>query len=66
MRAVGIGVQVHYVPIYRHPLYADLGLGPDHFPATEAAYAGLLSLPMYAGLSDDDQDVVVRTLETAL
>jgi len=66
LREAGIGVQVHYVPIYRHRLYADLGLDPRNFPATEAAYDGLLSLPMYPDLTDDDQDVVVSALEAAL
>src|SRR5712691_4823371 len=32
LRAGGVGVQVHYVPIYRHPLYADLGIDPSQFP----------------------------------
>jgi len=66
MRANGIGVQVHYVPIYRHPLYADLGLGPGDFPNTEAVYAGLLSLPLFPDLTDDEQDRVVEVLEAAL
>ena len=66
MREAGIGVQVHYVPIYRHPLYADLGLDPNTFPATENAYSRLLSLPMYPDLTDDEQDDVVRALEAAL
>ncbi|MDQ6799053.1 MAG: DegT/DnrJ/EryC1/StrS family aminotransferase [Actinomycetota bacterium] len=65
MRDAGIGVQVHYVPIYRHPLYADLRLGPEDFPVTEAVYAGLLSLPMYPDLTDDEQNQVVRALEAA-
>ena len=59
-------MQVHYVPIYRHPLYADLGLYPNTFPATENAYSRLLSLPMYPDLTDDEQDDVVRALEAAL
>lgn len=66
MRAAGIGVQVHYVPIYRHPLYADLGLDPADFPETERAYAGLLSLPLHPGLTDDQQDQVVAALTRAL
>ena len=66
MRAAGIGVQVHYVPIYRHPLIARLGVTPDQFPETEHVYAGLLSLPLHAGLSDDDQDRVVDALRAAL
>jgi dTDP-4-amino-4,6-dideoxygalactose transaminase len=60
--AAGIGTQVHYVPIYRHPLYEDLDVTPDQFPNTEAAYAGLLSLPLFPALTDREQDIVVETL----
>ena len=66
MRAAGIGVQVHYVPIYRHPLFAPFGFAPSDFPETERAYEGLLSLPMYPGLTDDEQRRVVETLASAL
>jgi UDP-4-amino-4,6-dideoxy-N-acetyl-beta-L-altrosamine transaminase len=66
LRAAGIAVQVHYVPIHRHPLYADLGVTRDEFPETERAYAGLLSLPMYADLTDDEQDRVVAELTRIL
>ena len=62
MHAAGIGVQVHYVPIYRHPLFADLGRSGADFPETERAYEGLLSLPLYPGLSEADQDRVVEVL----
>jgi dTDP-4-amino-4,6-dideoxygalactose transaminase len=66
MRAEAIGVQVHYVPIYRHPVYARLGFLPEQFPETEQAYAGLLSLPIYPGLRDEEQDRVVAVLRRAV
>jgi perosamine synthetase len=62
MRAAGIGVQVHYVPLYRHTLYADLNLSRRDFPQTEEAYEGLLSLPLYPDLTDAEQDFVIETL----
>ena len=62
LRAAGIGVQVHYPPIYRHPLFAPLGTAPTDYPETERAYAGLLSLPMYPALTEAQQDQVVETL----
>jgi dTDP-4-amino-4,6-dideoxygalactose transaminase len=65
LRASGIGVQVHYVPLYRHPLLADLG-PPERFPNCERAYDRLLSLPMFPSMSDADQDAVVAALEVAL
>ncbi len=59
MREAGVGVQVHYEPIYRLAAY---GGDPARFPQTEAETARLLSLPMHAGLTDADQNTVVETL----
>lgn len=67
LRAGGIGVQVHYVPLYRHPVYAPFAPeGPAGFPGTEAVYGGLLSLPLFPALRDDEQDVVVQQLTSVL
>lgn len=66
MRAANIGVQVHYVPIYRHPIYADLHISPAEYPETELAYEGLLSLPMFPTLTKSDQDRVVEVLTGAV
>jgi dTDP-4-amino-4,6-dideoxygalactose transaminase len=66
MRGAGVGVQVHFVPIYRHPLNADLGVDPADFPNTEAAYERLLSLPLFPDLTESEQNEVVARLEFAL
>jgi UDP-4-amino-4,6-dideoxy-N-acetyl-beta-L-altrosamine transaminase len=66
LRARGIGVQVHYAPIHRHPAYERLGFRREDFPAAEAAYAGLLSLPLYPDLTATDQDTVIATLREVL
>jgi perosamine synthetase len=66
MRAAGIGVQVHYVPIYRHPTFAGLGVSASEFPETERVYAGLLSLPLFPALTESEQDRVVEVLVGAL
>ena len=65
LRARSVGTQVHYVPVYRHPLYAHLG-PPERYPETEAAYEGLLSLPLFPTLTEDEQDEVVAALEEIL
>ena len=62
LRTAGIAAQVHYVPIYKHPFYADTGRSGADFPETERAYDGLLSLPLYPGLTEADQDRVVEVL----
>ena len=62
LHQAGIGVQVHYVPIYRHPIYRDAGVAPADYPETERAYKGLLSLPLYPDLTEAEQDLVVEVL----
>lgn len=62
LHAAGIGVQVNYIPVYWHPVYADLGYRRGMCPVAEAFYAEELSLPLFVDLSDSDQDRVVETL----
>jgi UDP-4-amino-4,6-dideoxy-N-acetyl-beta-L-altrosamine transaminase len=67
LRAAGLGVQVHYVPVYRLPYYRDRLRAPqDDCPNAEAYYWGAISLPMFPGLSDDDVRRVVDDLQRAL
>lgn len=60
LRAEGIGVNVHYVPVYMHPFYRSrFGTGPGLCPNAEQAYEEILSLPMFPAMTDTDvQDVV--------
>lgn len=62
MRAAGILVNVHYIPIHTQPYYRDLGFAHGDFPEAERYYAGAISLPMFPALSDADQDHVIATL----
>ncbi|GAA3227367.1 DegT/DnrJ/EryC1/StrS family aminotransferase [Actinocorallia longicatena] len=62
MRAAGIGVQVNYIPVHWHPVFADLGYRRGLCPRAEAFYAEQLSLPLYPGLSRSDQDRVCDAL----
>jgi perosamine synthetase len=62
LRAEGIGVQVHYVPIYWHPYYARLGFVRGICGNVEKTYARCLSLPIFPGLEDADVERVVATL----
>ena len=67
LRAAGIGVQVHYIPIYRLPHYRDtLGYAQDECPAAEEYYWGAISLPMFPGVTRSDVERVVRELKEAL
>src|SRR2546423_1156234 len=62
MRAAGIGVNVHYLPVYMHSYYQSLGYRKGLCPVAERAYDALLSLPMWHGLSDIDQTRVIQRL----
>ncbi|PHV12487.1 UDP-4-amino-4,6-dideoxy-N-acetyl-beta-L-altrosamine transaminase [Chitinimonas sp. BJB300] len=66
LRAGGIGVNVHYIPVHLQPYYTALGFRPGDFPEAERYYAEAISLPMYAGLTDAQQDEVVVQLRAAL
>jgi UDP-4-amino-4,6-dideoxy-N-acetyl-beta-L-altrosamine transaminase len=66
LRAAGIGVNVHYVPIHLQPFYRARGFKPGQFPVAEAYAAQALSIPLYPALSDAQQDRVVAELSRAL
>ena len=66
LRAVGIGVQVHYLPVYLHPLYKKLGYKKGLCPNAEAWYAGEISLPLFPALTLAQQKRVAQALITAL
>lgn len=66
LRADGVGVNLHYIPVHTQPHYRAMGFRPGQFPQAEAYYAEAISIPLYAGLSDADQDLVVAALERAL
>lgn len=63
LRAEGIGVNVHYVPVHLHPYYRRrFGYAGGEFPVAEAAYESLISLPMFHGMTDGDVDDVVQAV----
>jgi UDP-4-amino-4,6-dideoxy-N-acetyl-beta-L-altrosamine transaminase len=66
LRAADVGVNVHYIPVHLQPYYRRLGFEPGSFPEAERYYAEAISLPMYATLSEGDQDRVTRALREAL
>jgi UDP-4-amino-4,6-dideoxy-N-acetyl-beta-L-altrosamine transaminase len=59
LRARGLGVQVHYIPVHTQPYYRRLGSRPGDCPEAERYYAEAISLPMFAALSDADQEQVI-------
>ena len=66
MRTAGIGVNLHYIPIHTQPFYQAMELDYGQFPEAESYYAEAISIPIYAGMSDEDQRRVVMVLTQAL
>ena len=62
LRAAGIGVNLHYIPVYRQPYYARLGYDTAGFPEAERYYTEAITLPLYPTLTDDQQSDVVCAL----
>lgn len=66
MRAAGIGVQVHYIPVHLQPYYRALGFKPGQCPEAERYAEEALSLPLYPALTDGEQEQVVAALKQSL
>ena len=62
LRERGVGVSVHYIPIQTHPYYQQFGFKEGDFPSSESYYETALSLPLYSGMSFQDQDKVVASI----
>ena len=66
LRAQGIGVNLHYIPVHTHPYYKDMGFEPENFPKAMQYYQEAISLPMFQGLSEDNQSQVIDAVKIAL
>lgn len=66
LHKAGIGANVHYIPVYRQPYYEHLGFNAGYCPEAERYFSSAITLPIYPGLSRDDQDFVVKSLRGAL
>lgn len=66
LRANGIGVNLHYIPIHLQPYYQRLGFRKGDFPNAEKFYSEAISIPMYSSLSFQQQDQVLDALRQSL
>ncbi len=67
MRARGIGVNVHYIPVHLHPFYRErFGTRPGQLPVAEEAYNEILTLPLFPRMSEGDVDAVATSLREAV
>ena len=65
LRAAGVWVQLHHIPIYRHSYHARRGYTAAAYPEAERYYAEAITLPIFPGLTDEQQDAVVSALTSA-
>lgn len=66
MRAADIGVNLHYIPVHRQPYYQKLGFRQGDFPKSEDYYSRAISIPLFADLTESEQDRVVEVLHEAV
>ncbi len=66
LRAAGIGVNVHYIPIHTQPYYQQLGFHWGQWPQAEQFYSQIISLPLFAGITPAQQQQVATALRQAL
>lgn len=62
LRKKGIGVNVHYIPVYHHPYYQKNGYKNIHCPNAEKLYENIISIPMYPGLKEEEQEYVIQAI----
>ena len=63
LRKNEIGVNLHYIPVHRHPYYENLGFKKNDFPVAEKFHREAISIPIYASLIGKDLDYVVKTIK---
>jgi UDP-4-amino-4,6-dideoxy-N-acetyl-beta-L-altrosamine transaminase len=63
LRDAGIGVNLHYIPIYRQPYYRDLGFEKGYCSEAEKYYSEAISIPMFAKFTEAQQDKVIKSLQ---
>jgi perosamine synthetase len=62
LRAENIGVNVHYIPVHRHPYYRERFKSEGNYPVAEDAYERLISLPMFHSMTAQDVEDVIHAL----
>ena len=62
LRKEGVGVNLHYIPVHTQPYYRNMGFAPGDFPQAERYYTEAITLPMFPGLTDEQQERVIGLL----
>jgi dTDP-4-amino-4,6-dideoxygalactose transaminase len=66
LRAAGVGVNVHYIPVHLQPWYSQFGFRAGDFPAAEAFYEQAITLPLFPSMTTAQQHEVIHAVREAL
>jgi dTDP-4-amino-4,6-dideoxygalactose transaminase len=66
MRRAGIGVNLHYIPVYLHPYYVSLGFGRGYCSEAERYFHESISLPIFPGLGEEQQERIASLINAML
>ena len=66
LREKGIGVNLHYIPVHLQPYYSKFGFASGDFSTSEDYYSRAISIPLFYGMTEAQQDKVVAALKSAL
>ena len=64
LRESGVNVNLHYIPIYRHPFYSAMGFDANSFPESEAYYKRAVSVPIYPSMTSGEQEFVIDVIKS--
>ena len=62
----GVGVNLHYIPLYRHPYYRDKAGATRPLPEAERYYAGAMTIPLHCAMTDEDQAQVIEAVRAVV
>jgi dTDP-4-amino-4,6-dideoxygalactose transaminase len=67
MRERNIGVNVHYIPIYRFSYYQEqFNINPSDFPVTEEVFSNIVTLPLFPKMEDEEVEYVINTVKETI
>ena len=66
LQAEGVGVNVHYIPVYSFPYYQKIGYKMGECPNAEKLYERIISIPLYYSLTDEEQDKVIKAVKKVI
>ena len=62
LNSKGVGSQVHYIPVYRHPYYVKMNYIPADYPNAEVYYRQCLSIPLYPSMTEQQIEAVIESI----